>query len=276
MISITQIHTYPVKGLRGINAQSARVLARGFELDREWMIVDEDNRFVTQRDISALATIETELTRTHLILKHPEESTLQIMLEHIDAVPQTVTVWKDSCQAVDQGSDASVWLTRVLKGHGQLRLMRFAPDAVRAVEQKYLDGIDAEVGFADGYPYLVTNEASLEKLNTELDEVVPMNRFRPNIVLRGLPPYDEHKITQLTVRGKDVTMLLPKPCQRCKVTTINQRTGEVAASREPLRTLIRTNSLPGFVGGYFGQNGVAISGLGTELVVGDTVDVTYA
>lgn len=278
MITITSLHTYPVKGLRGIDLRSATVRARGFAYDREWMIVDDNNKFVTQRNASVMATIEPEITSTHLVLRHESASPLHVELKHRTADAETVTVWRDQCEAVDQGSDAAAWLTKIMNGDnaGPVRLMRFAPRGLRPVEQDYLDGVSAEVGFADGYPFLVTNEATLDALNSRLDDVVPMNRFRPNIVIRGLPALDEHKLKALSVLKRDVTMLLPKPCQRCKVTTIDQQTGEVAETREPLRTLVRSHSLPDLVGGYFGQNGVPVQGLDTEIHIGDEIEVTYS
>ncbi|MFK8032322.1 MAG: MOSC domain-containing protein [Gammaproteobacteria bacterium] len=278
MITITSLHRYPVKGLRGIDVNSARVMSRGFEYDREWMLVDADNKFVTQRTANLMATISTQLTNTHLVLAHPTMPTLYIPLDHVDAEPENVVVWKDICTAVDQGSDSAEWLTKVLEPNntGSVRLMRFALDGHRPVEPDFLADVSAETGFADGYPYLVANEASLEALNNKLDEPVPMNRFRPNIVVNGLPALIEHKLSVLDVPDRNVSMLLPKPCQRCKVTTINQDTGDVAESREPLRTLVKSNPFEDLVGGYFGQNGVAVEGLGNSLEVGDTAEVTYA
>jgi uncharacterized protein YcbX len=277
MITITSLHTYPVKGLRGIDSVSATILPRGFEFDREWLVVDSSNRFITQRNANLMATIETAITATHLVLSHASVAPLNISLERTQANPESVTIWRDKCEAVDQGEEAAQWLADVLGPNdlGPVRLMRFAPSAVRAVEPDFLGDVAAEVGFADGYPYLVTNEATLDALNARLDAPVPMNRFRPNIVIRGLPALDEHKLTALSVPDREVTLLLPKPCQRCKVTTIDQQSGAVAESREPLKTLLREHSLPNFVGGYFGQNAVATRGLGTRIAVGDPVEVAY-
>ncbi len=277
MITITSLHTYPVKGLRGIDSLSATVMPRGFEYDREWMIIDSNNRFVTQRNASRMATIATAVTSTHLVLEHEAADSLRVSLNPASADPEMVTVWKDSCEAVDEGQEASDWLSAVLAKDsvGPVRLVRFAPNGSRPVEPKYLEDVSAQVGFADGYPYLVTSEATLDKLNERLEEPVPMNRFRPNIVVRGLPALDEHKLELLSVPDRDVSLLMPKPCQRCKVTTIDQSSGHVAESREPLRTLIKQHSLSGLVGGYFGQNGVATRGFGQSISVGDTVTVTY-
>ncbi len=203
---------------------------------------------------------------------------LRIPLDTIDGAAENVVVWKDTCTAVDQGNNCSEWLSKVLEADkvGPVRLMRFAADGNRPVEPNHLNGVSAEVGFADGYPFLVANESTLETLNEKLNEPVPMNRFRPNIVVNGLPTLDEHKLVAMKVTERGVSFLLPKPCQRCKVTTINQLTGAVDESREPLMTLVRGNTLTGLVGGYFGQNGVATEGLGESLNVGDVLDVSYA
>ncbi len=278
MLTITSLHRYPVKGLRGIDVTSAKVLARGFEFDREWMVVDANNKFITQRTASTMATIVTTISDTHLTLEYTSMEPLHIPLKPVEGVAEEVVVWKDTCTAIDQGKQSSEWLTQVLQADeaGPVRLMRFAPDGSRPVEPNYLAGVSAQVGFADGYPYLVANESTLDTLNEKLEEPVPMNRFRPNIVLAGLPSLDEHKLAAMRVRDRAIHFLLPKPCQRCKVTTIDQLTGAVNKSREPLMTLVRGNTLDGLIGGYFGQNGVATEGLGETLNVGEVVDVTYA
>ncbi|MEM7081410.1 MAG: MOSC N-terminal beta barrel domain-containing protein [Pseudomonadota bacterium] len=277
MITIASLHCYPVKGLRSIDLTRATVLDRGFAYDREWMIVDENHSFITQRQANIMATITTRLTDTHLVLEHESAQPLAIELDHTSGDTYAVKVWKDTCEGVDQGNEAADWLSALLATNGfdRVRLVRFAPSGERPVEPDYLDGDEAHVGFADGYPFLVANTATLAHLNSLLDDAVPMNRFRPNIVLHGLPALDEHRLVSLDVKARGVHMRLPKPCQRCKVTTIDQQTGVVADSREPLKTLVRSLSLDGLIGGFFGQNGIATSGMGTALELGDEVTVTY-
>lgn len=278
MINITSLYRYPVKGLRGIAMSEARVMARGFEYDREWMVVDAHNKFVTQRTAPVMATIGTQITHTHLVLTHDSRPPLEISLDGHNGAPEDVVVWRDTCAGVDQGEDAAAWLSDLLATHqsGPVRLMRFARHAKRAVEADYLNGEEAQVGFADGYPFLLANEATLDALNKTLDEPVPMNRFRANIVVEGLPALDEHRLASISAPDRDVTLALPKPCQRCKVTTVDQHTGQVAESREPLKTLVRTNPFDHLVGGYFGQNGIPLKGIGQTLTVGDALTANYA
>ncbi len=152
MIEITSLHTYPVKGLRGIDMTSATVMPRGFEYDREWMIVDSNNRFMTQRNANLMATIETSLTSTHLVLEHESAAPLHVELKARSAEAKMVTVWKDQCKAVDEGNEAGDWLSSVLSANsvGPVRLVRFAPNGDRPVDPAYLGDVSAQVGFADG------------------------------------------------------------------------------------------------------------------------------
>ncbi|SHJ88758.1 MOSC domain-containing protein [Halomonas caseinilytica] len=277
---ITQLNIYPVKSLRGIGLEAASITARGFAFDRHWMVVDDDNRFVTQRELPAMAQVVVRLESHALILEHADAAEpLVIELERNEVAPRLeVRIWKEVCEALDEGSRASDWLTEVLgrPGGSRLRLVRFPDDQRRDIESDYLRGESAQTGFADGYSFLVTSEASLAALNARLldkglDEV-PMSRFRPNIVVQGEAAFDEREWDELG--NEEVRLGLRKPCKRCKIITQDQRTGDAPTPKEPLKTLVEMATQPGWKGAFFGQNAILLAGEGRELRVGDRVNVS--
>ncbi|MDT8894255.1 MOSC N-terminal beta barrel domain-containing protein [Halomonas sp. I1] len=278
---ITQLNIYPVKSLRGIGLETASVTARGLAFDRHWMIVDDDNRFVTQRELPAMAQVRVRLEPQALILEHADApDPLVIELGRNAASPRlAVRIWKDECEALDEGEKAAAWLTRVIgrPGGSGLRLVRFPDDQRRDIEPDYLRGEPAQTGFADGYSFLVTSEASLEALNERLLDKgldgVPMSRFRPNIVVTGEGPFDERQWGELGNDEAGVRLGLRKPCKRCKIITQDQHTGVAPVPREPLKTLVEMATQPGWKGAFFGQNATLLAGEGRELRVGDRLSV---
>lgn len=275
MIRITSLHIYPVKSLRGIDLPESVLGVRGLEYDRSWMVSDSKGKFITQRHYSAMATIRTEITEDQLILHHPNHSPLEIPLAVQSSTTDEVIIWDDQVRAIDEGGEASSWLTAILgeiDGKG-VRLFRYAPEHIRPVKQKHLKGEDAHTAFADGFPFLVTSEASLNALNQRLKQKgatpVGMDRFRPNIVIEGVDPFQEDQIQSLT--SSTYALGLRKPCQRCHVTTIDQQTGQKIEPKEPLRTLVQMNTQPQLEGGHFGQNAVLLSGEGETMRVGDAL-----
>ena len=277
MIRITSLHIYPVKSLRGIDLQESILEVRGLEYDRTWMVSDATGKFITQRHYAAMATIRTEITEEHLILHHPKHASLEIPLAAQNLTTDDVIIWDDQVRAIDEGEEASRWLTAILgviDGKG-VRMFRFAPEHIRPVKQKHLKGEDAHTAFADGFPFLVTSEASLDALNQQLEQKgaspVGMDRFRPNIVIEGVDPFQEDQIQSLT--NSRYALGLRKPCQRCHVTTIDQQTGQKIEPKEPLRTLVQMNTQPELEGGHFGQNAVLLSGEGETIRVGDKLRI---
>ncbi|WP_275286876.1 MOSC domain-containing protein [Halomonas elongata] len=279
---ITQLNIYPVKSLRGIGLEAASITARGFAFDRHWMIVDDDNRFVTQRELPAMAQVGVRLAPQALVLEHADApEPLVIELERDEAAPRlAVRIWKDECEALDEGARASAWLTEVLgrPGGSDLRLVRFPEDQRRDIEPDHLCGEPAQTGFADGYSFLVTSEASLEALDERLLDKgldgVPMSRFRPNIVVTGEGPFDEREWDELGNEEAGVRLGLRKPCKRCKIITQDQRTGVAPTPKEPLKTLVEMATQPGLKGAFFGQNATLLAGEGRELRVGDWLNVS--
>ena len=181
--TVSALYYYPVKSTRGIATAGARLVPTGLAWDRQWMIVDAAAHFLTQRTHPHMARIVPQVREGSLALTHPQLPDL-----HVPQAPGgealTVRIWDDVCEAVGEGSGADAWLTRAL---GEpVRLVRARPQ-MRAANARYAGATPAPIGFPDGYPVLVVNAASLADLNARLPQPMPMERFRPNIVLEGLP-----------------------------------------------------------------------------------------
>jgi uncharacterized protein YcbX len=273
MIRITALNIYPVKGCRGIAVESARVAATGFEHDREWLITRPDGRFMTQREEPRLALIETALTETDLLDRQlPGDATLRLRVPggaELEVLPAAagreveVTVWKDRCAAFDAGDEPAEFLTGYLGS--PVRLVRFDARRKRPSNLDWTPGVEALNQFSDGFPWLLASEASLEDLNGRLQRKLPMNRFRPNIVVSGLPPFGEDRLHDLT--AGPVRLRRAKPCTRCIVTTTDQATG-TRDGTEPLQTLRQFRFDRELKGVVFGQNMILIEGAGAQLRVG--------
>ncbi len=281
-MKITQLVIYPVKSLGGIALDDACLTAEGLARDRRWMVVDDVGRFVTQRQMPAMATIRVSVESEALVLSHPGVEPLCVPLAARGLTRRSVTVWEDRCDALDEGPEARAWLRAVLgdlRGSG-LSLVRFATDHRRRVEPHSLaSGEEAHTGFADGFPFLVSSTATLAELNRRLLakglEPVPMSRFRPNIVVETAAPLAEDDWCELAAADGRWRLGLRKPCQRCKIITVDQRSGVIALAGEPLRTLVEMNARLA-PGGYFGQNAILLAGDGARLSVGDTVTSSLA
>lgn len=264
MVTVTALYIYPVKSCRGIAVTEAAVQEQGLQHDREWMAVDENHVFLTQRTEPRMALVETSLTPDHLVLSAPGAPPLQISLSQQDRPPDlTARVWKDDCAALDEGDAAAAWLSAFLRR--PCRLVRFAPGQRRLSSHEWTGGIDAENRFSDGYPVLIISDESLDELNRRLDEPLPMDRFRPNIVIRGLNrPHGEDAVHTLTQEG--LTLQMVKPCDRCRITTTDQQTAETG--KEPLRTLAQYRRDARLGGVTFGMNAIITHGTGHLLKVG--------
>jgi len=229
MAEISALYVYPIKACRGIRVDEWPVVARGFDADRRWMIVDADGTCVTQREFSRLALVTTSFHGARLRIAAEGFGEVEIPLGYEHGSLRNVRVWNDDCVG-HAHPEASSWFSEFLGARHELVYM---PESHRrVVNPKYARPTDI-VGFADGYPFLLISEASLEDLNRRLAEPVPMERFRPNIVVRGTAPFAEDSYAQ--VRLGELTFRGTKRCDRCVVTTIDIATGE--RSKEPLRTL---------------------------------------
>ena len=259
MITVASLHVYPVKSCRGVDLTEARLTEAGLEHDREWMIVTPEGRFVTQREQPRLALISTSLDDRGLQLAAPGTPGVSVPLD-FKGEPVQVTVWRDRCDAHDQGDVAARWLSELL---GQpLRLVRFDPAHRRLSDAAWTGGVDAVSRFSDGFALLAISLSSLADLNARLPAPLPMNRFRPNLVLDGLPPYGEDALGDLMAGG--VRLRRVKPCMRCSITTTNQLTGTVEGD-EPLRTLKTYRWDAALRGVKFGQNLIVVTGAGEPL-----------
>jgi uncharacterized protein YcbX len=268
MVSVEELHIYPVKSARGIAKSSVRLTATGLEWDRNWMITDRAGGFLSQRTDPDLARIETHLSATSLILRVPGVPPLELPLA-LQGEVIGVQVWKDRCEALDQGPAAGEWASAVL--HKSVRLVRVPGMPKRAANPEYAGPQHAPVAFPDGFPILVCNRASLDDLNARMPEPIPMERFRPNIVLDGLAPFAEDRIASVQIGA--VTLQLVKPCTRCVITSTDQRTGERSTNPLPYLREFRFNR--NLLGVTFGENAVVVAGVGASIDQGADCVVTF-
>ncbi|MBV9324741.1 MAG: MOSC domain-containing protein [Chloroflexi bacterium] len=262
-IVVSQLHMYPVKSCAGTPLEVACLDARGVVHDREFMVVDAAGDFLTQREAPRLALIVPSRSDDRLELGAPGMPPFRLAPVTVgEATP--VRVWRDHVAAVDQGELIAEWLGDFLRL--SCRLVRQADNAIRHVDPEYATKPDDQVGFADGYPLLLLSEESLADLNRRLTEPLPMNRFRPNVVVRGSgEPYAEDCWSR--IRIGEVECSVVKACARCVTTTTDQLTAERKA--EPLVTLATYRRVPRGV--LFGQN--LIHHAPGVLRVGNTVHV---
>ena len=241
--TLSGLFVYPLKSARGIALARARVDARGLEHDRRWMVVDEQGVFVSQRTHPRLAMVGTALDGATLRLAAAGLPDLAVE-PPLGAATQPVRVWKDDVPGLLAPRAACEWVSEHLGA--RCRLV-YQPDAARRrVAPPYEPA--RLVSFADAFPFLLLSEASLADLNRRLDRPVPMDRFRPNLVVSGCAPHAEDSWRR--IRIGDVPFTVAKPCSRCVVVTTDQSTGE--RHREPLATLSTYRLFDGKV--LFGQN----------------------
>lgn len=264
-LAITSIFIYPIKSLGGIELQSARVEARGFEYDRRWMLVDENNQFLTQRRFPEMALLQPKIGNGFLSIedRSGKMEMLNFPLEEPDTNPETVTVWDDECLAKPLSPTVDQWFTKVLGKHCRLVYMHEA--SIRQADQRYAIQETDKVSFADAYPLLMLGEASLQLLNSKLEQPVSINRFRPNIVFKGGDPHEEDTFRKIVIDG--VEMFGVKPCARCVMTTIDPITSE--KGKEPLKTLSSYRKTGEKI--LFGENFIPVNG--GELKVGLPIEV---
>ncbi|MDX1655846.1 MAG: MOSC N-terminal beta barrel domain-containing protein, partial [Candidatus Competibacteraceae bacterium] len=229
-LRISALYHYPVKSCAGIPLDRAQVTPYGLERDRHWMVVDGQGGFLSQRRLPKMALIRPEIVSGGLVLHAPDMEPCSVPAQGA-ALPLEVQIWGDQVTALDTGDHSARWLEDYLGV--ECRLAALGPDLHRPVDPHF-DHWDSEVIFADGFPLLLISQSSLEDLNARLDRPLPMERFRPNIVVSGCRPYAEDDWK--TVRLGEILVHPVKPCARCAITTVDQQRGEVAG-KEPLRTL---------------------------------------
>ena len=231
MIQLSNLTYYPIKACRGFDVAESQVERMGLANDRRMMVVTPSGKFLTQREYPRLALVTPTVKNGMVTLSAPNFDSLQFGIQST-GTPTPVEVWKSKdVSAIDQGEESAQWLSDWLGV--SVRLVHVADGFKRKLNPEYAIHADDHTGFADGYPILIISEESLQDLNSKLDSAVPMNRFRPNIVVKGCEPFAEETWKRIRIGG--VEMALVKPCARCVVTTIDKDT--LAKSKEPLKTL---------------------------------------
>jgi uncharacterized protein YcbX len=273
--TVAELNLYPIKGCRGLSVRSAQMAATGLEIDgigdREWVVVDAELEFLSQREHPRMAMIETRFVGESLRVKAPGMLALEVPFASEGDVVE-VRVWNDRISAVTQGEVADAWFSRFLGVPA--RLVRFDPETRRIANQSYTGAVESPYKFADAFAFLITNVASLEDLNARLarNRIAPitMTRFRPNIVLDGLPAFEEDYVSEL--RCGNVLIRPVKPCARCTVPGVDPVTGEAStAVPDVLATFRGTQD-----GVMFGVNAIAVAGTGANICVGDEFEVELA
>jgi len=242
---LSAINLYPIKSARGIALSSVPLDEFGLAQDRRWMVVDSSGRFVSQREAHQMALVEVAVDGEALVITGAGMPDLRVTPPPADAAREQVTIWEDSCPAQSAGPEAARWFSAWLERPS--RLVYMPSSTFRTANPEYVPE-PRRVSFADAYPLLLIGEGSLEELNRRMDVPLPMNRFRPNLVVAGTEPFAEDQWK--TIRVGDIVLDVVKPCDRCVTTTIDQATG--MAGKEPLRTLAQFRKWNGQV--YFGQN----------------------
>jgi len=280
MAQITDLFIYPVKSLKGIALNESMTALRGLQYDREWMVTTSDYEFITQREIPLMSTIEVSIDLDTLTLSSKNNTKFQVSLLSSNTNVIKASVWGDICDAYDEGDDASLWLTSLLGlyKNKSLRLVRYSSQGIRPVPAKYLNGVEAQSAFSDQFPYLITSWESLEKLNTGLikngSQVAEMDRFRPNIVVKGIDNLEKKTSQNLLCHKSGYDFGLRKPCKRCKIITINQDDGKIDNPKEPLATLTSLRFSDEIKGAFFGQNAILLSNKNYILKVGDELSIS--
>ncbi|RZK19905.1 MAG: MOSC domain-containing protein [Hymenobacter sp.] len=267
-ITLTGLFIYPVKSLGGISLPAADLTPQGLRHDRRWLIVDERNRFLTQREHAEMALLAVEAAYNGFLLRHRQRPDLLPLYIPFEATPEKtlfVTIWDDMVFAWRGAPEADEWLSDAL---GRACKLVYMSDMVRRdvePDKPELNPAGTLVSFADGYPYLLASEESLAKLNAQLAEPVPMDRFRPNLVVRGAAADAEMQWINFQVAGNAFRSV--RGCGRCIVTTIDQQTAQKNPATEPLRTLATYRKQGSKI--LFGQN---VTGpTNGQLRVGDTL-----
>jgi uncharacterized protein YcbX len=287
---IARLFVYPVKSCAGVELSEAVLSETGLDLDRAWMVVDEDGEFLSQREEPRMALIQPAFKRggTELQLRAPGMLALHLLVDAVEA-PTRVRVWNDVVPAYDMGDVAAQWFTDFLALNAQglpranapkYRLVRFDPEHRRLSSLQWTGGVEAPNQFSDGYPVLVLGQSALDGLNDRLKAVghgpVDIRRFRPNVVLEGLEAHDEDRVGPLQIETAEGPVVLTpvKPCPRCPIPNIDPDT---ARSSPEVNDTLQTYRQDARVNGAltFGMNAIVSEGVDRMLRVGQTVSASY-
>lgn len=263
MLHVSALYIYPIKSLSGLAVNQALVTERGLQHDRRWMLVDSDNRFLSQREIAQLALFKVTIIHNGLAVTYsPTNSSLQIPFQPLNTQLFEVTVWDDTCLAQRVSDEADTWFSHILGI--PCKLVYMPDDTLRQVDLKYAD--DGMItSFADAFPLMMISQASLDDLSAKVGFPIPMNRFRPNLVYTGGKPYSEDELASFSINH--IKFYGVKLCARCPIPGIDQDTA--ISGKEPIKTLAfyrrRQNKI------YLGQN-LIHEGTGI-LRVGDMLEI---
>lgn len=261
-ISLASIHIYPIKSLGGFEVDHAKLTDRGLQHDRRWMITDENGIFISQREIPAMACLHiVQVTDGFQVIDTRNGDRIEMPWQIDTSGSMRVQVWSQQMKAVHH-AEADPWFSKAMDR--QVQVVYMPDESKRRTDGRYAKSLNS---FSDGFPYLIASQASLDDLNDKLqakgEAHVPMDRFRPNLVIAGGTAFQEDHWKKISIGA--VTFELVKPCARCVIVTTDQQSG--ARSKEPLCTLASYRSRGNNV--LFAMNAVAE---GTGVVrVGDAV-----
>jgi uncharacterized protein YcbX len=249
-LQLAAIYRYPLKSAAGESLTHCRSDRFGLVGDRRWLLVDEQGGFVTQRSLAALCLLRARSTADGLLLSFAG-SAREVPRPAADAARMEVRVWGDAVTARCADAGSSAWIADCLQQ--PLRLVYMPDDARRPVDPDYARGGET-VSFADGFPLLVLSSATLDELNRRLPRPVPVDRFRPNLVIAGAEPHAEDSWRRLRIGSAEIELV--KPCSRCAVPSIDQASG----GRDPHinRVLAEYRRRDGQI--FFGMNGLVAPG----------------
>lgn len=259
--TLASLHIHPIKSLGGFAVQEARITDRGFAHDRRWMLVDENGVFITQREVPTMACLHcAPRTDGFRVTDVRDGDTIDLPWSLSEGIELAARVWNDKVLALVAPIEHSLWFSHRL---GITAVLVYMPDrSKRATNAAYATGLTS---LSDGYPYLIISQASLDDLNARMPLSLPMDRFRPNIVIAGGEAFQEDGWKEIAIGAARFSLV--KPCFRCPIPTTDQRTGQ--RGKEPLRTLATFRRVGNEV--KFGMNAMAIAG--DRVRVGDQVIV---
>jgi uncharacterized protein YcbX len=284
MPTLTHLLVYPIKSCGGIAVREATLLESGLSAqgvhDREWMLVTEDGQFLSQREHPHMALIRPLPEGGNLRVRAPGMGDLLLPLARSNTPEtslRTVQIWDDSVRAVDCGDVAADWFAQAIGVRERIRLVRFHHDVVRPTSVKWTGGMPSQTRFADGYPLLLIGQSSLDDLNGRLRaagrSTLPMDRFRPNLVVDGLEAFEEDYLASLSTGSAEIRPV--KPCARCPIPSIDQATG--IPGPDPMDILQTYRANPRMDGAVcMGMNCIVSAGAGSLLRVGQELAAELA
>ena len=280
MATVSELILYPIKSCAGLSVPEAMLALDGLSAngvhDREWMVVTREGVFLTQREYPRMATIAPRVDGDTLVVEAPGMAPIRLPLAHdLEAPALEVLIWDDHVIAADCGDDAAAWFADAVGA--PCRLVRFRPEVVRPKISPWTGGLPAAARFSDGYPILLIGQSSLDDLNGKLTTAgraaLPMNRFRPNIVVEGIDAFEEDFVAAFT--DQDISLRPVKPCARCPIPSVDQATGIPGPDPLDILQTYRANArMDGAV--TLGMNVIVQEGIGHVLRVGQELNAELA